>query len=303
MLLLRRPLACCGLALSLAGIASAQDGGIEVFAAEPLFAGGSRVSLSYIFESRGSLFAGSHEVADPLGRTARENRLVVGYDRGLSPNLSVSALVPLLTEELDSLAGDTESAGPGDVALIGKYRFHRRDWKRGTFNVAAVGGIEVPTGQTNEREGGVLLPPGSQPGRGAWNPFLSVSSNLSIGRYRLDASLFYKLNTEGAQEYEEGDFFAATVQGKYRFYHARYPGPTAGAKLGLQYRYQGRDERNGLRVTNSGGQELRGRAGITWHPAPNLDVSLTAELPLYRDFEGQQLALDFRSFLAFGLRF
>ena len=300
---LRRLFARCGLALSLAGFVTAQDGGIEVFAAEPLFAGGSRVSLSHIFESRGSLYAGSHEIADPLERAAREHRLVVGYDRGLSPNVSMSALVPLLTEDFDSLTGNTESAGPGDVALIGKYRFHRRDWKRGTFNVAAVGGIEVPTGETNEKEGGLLLPPGNQPGRGAWNPFLSVSSNLSIGRYRLDASLFYKLNTEGAQQYEEGDFFAATVLGKYRFYHARYPGPTAGAKLGLQYRHQGRDEMNGVRVTNSGGRELRGRAGITWHPAPHLDVSLTAEVPLYRDFEGQQLTLDFRSFLAFGLRF
>ena len=136
---LRRLFARCGLALSLAGFVTAQDGGIEVFAAEPLFAGGSRVSLSHIFESRGSLYAGSHEIADPLERAAREHRLVVGYDRGLSPNVSMSALVPLLTEDFDSLTGNTESAGPGDVALIGKYRFHRRDWKRGTFNVAAVG--------------------------------------------------------------------------------------------------------------------------------------------------------------------
>jgi len=282
---------------------TAQAGGVEVFAAEPLFAGGTRVSLSHIYETKGSLYRGSNEIPDALNREQDEQRLVLGIDRGVSTNFSVSALVPFVALDFDSDMGAADSAGLGDVALIGKYRFHREDWKQGTFNVALVGGLETPTGRTSEKDGGATLPPGLQPGKGSWNPFLSVSSNLSAGRYRLDGSAFYKLNTEGKQEYEDGDFFALALDGKYRFLHEQYPGPTAGVKLGLQYRHEGRDEQNGTSVVNSGSDELRVRTGLSWHPAPNIDFSFTVEIPVYRDFNGEQLAVDYRTFLALGLRF
>lgn len=47
------------LLLLLAPAVDAQDGGIEVFAAETLFASGTRVSLTHIYESKGSLRRGT----------------------------------------------------------------------------------------------------------------------------------------------------------------------------------------------------------------------------------------------------
>lgn len=293
------PVLCLSAALPI----SAQDGGIEVFAAEPLFSSGTRVSLTHIYETKGSLYRGSNEISDPLDRERDEHRVVLGIDRGLKPDLTVSALVPYVVLDFESDAGDADSSDFGDVALLGKYRFYEENWPQSTFNVAFIGGVETPTGSTSESEGGSRLPPGLQPGSGSWDPFVALSSNLSQGRYRLDASAFYKLNTEGAQDFDRGNFFSLSLDGKYRFWHEQYPGPTAGVKLGLQYRYEGRAEQDGTNVANSGSSEIRGRTGFSWHPAANIDVSFNVEIPLYQDFNGEQLALDYRTFLALGIRF
>ena len=49
--------------------------------------------------------------------------------------------------------------------------------------------------------------------------------------------------------------------------------------------------------------ELLLRTGLGWHPKPNWDVSLAFDVPLYQDYEGTQLGLDYRTFIAVGLRF
>jgi hypothetical protein len=291
------------LVLLVAGPAAAQDGGIEVFAAEPLFANGTRVSLTHIYESKGSLYRGSNETSNPLDLERDEHRVVLGLDRGLLPDFAVSALVPWVSKDFDSDAGDADGSGIGDVALLGKYRFHQTNFPRGTFNVSFVGGLELPTGTTSKREGGSRLPPQLQPGSGSWDPFFAFSSNYSVNRYRLDAGVFYKLNTEGTQDYEDGDFLSLSLDAKYRFLHRKYPGPSAAAKLGVQWRHRWRAEQDGSRLTNSGSDELRARTGVSWHPAPNIDFSFTVEIPVYQDFNGEQLALDYRTFLALGLRF
>lgn len=238
-----------------------------------------------------------------MNRELVEQRAVLGIDHGLLPYLTLSALIPWVSKDLDSNAGGADSAGLGDVALLGKYRFYKTDWKRSAFHAAVIGGIETPTGVTNERSGGSRLPPGLQPGTGAWNPFVSLSANLDIDRYRFDAHAFYKLNTEGAQDHERGDFFSLTVDGAYRFLHTKYPGPTASGKLALQWRHEGRAELDGSSQTNSGSDELRMSTGLSWHPAPNIDITVSYEFPLYQDFNGEQLGQDFRTKTAIGIRF
>lgn len=297
------PLICLCVALP----TSAQDGGISVFAAEPLFAAGNRISLTHIYEGKGSLYRGSNEVSDSDGQDLDEHldehRVVLGIDRGLLPDFTVSALVPYVRRDLDTDDGNSNSSGLGDIALLGKYRFYEQNWPQSAFNVAVIGGLELPTGITSERQGGMRLSPGLQPGSGSWDPFIALSSILSQGRYRLDAGAFFKVNAEGAQDFDRGNFFSFSLTGKYRFWHEQYPGASAGVKLGLQYRHEGRAEQNDVDVADSGSSEIRGRTGFSWHPAPNIDVSVLVEIPLYQDFNGEQLALDYRTFLAVGLRF
>ena len=296
---------CLGalLCTTLASNPMAQEGGIEVFAAETLFNRGTRVSVGHVYRSRGTLFLGDDEVSDPLDQTLTEHRVVTAIAHGVRRDLTLSALLPLVRRELDSNAGDVQNSGLGDVALLAKYRAYKRDWKRGAMHVSLIGGLELPTGDTGARGAGARLSPSLQTGAGAWNPFAGVSMNASFNRYRVDAIGFYKLNTEGAQGLEAGDFFSLETDFAYRFLHTKYPGPTASAKLGMQYRHSGKAELDGTTLGNSGSDEWFLRSGLTWHPAPQWDVTLALDVPLHQDFGGQQLGLDYRTFFAVGLRF
>jgi len=287
--------------------AFSQEGGIEVFAAETLFEQGFRISESHLYKRAGGLYSGSNRIGDPLGRLFEEHRAVTGIDYGLLPGLTLSALVPVVHKQQEQLNGGRSetlsSFGLGDIAFLGKYRIYKNDWKRSAFHFAIIGGLEVPTGATNARENGVRLAPSLQPGSGSWDPFAALSANLSLDRLRFDGLLFFKANTEGTQDFSDGDFFAAEVSAAYRFWHEKYPGPSASAKLGLQWRHHERAETRGQIVANSGAEETVLRAGLTFHPVPRMDLTLSVDVPVYRDFNGQQLGRDVRTFLALGIRF
>ena len=287
--------------------ASGQEGGIEVFAAETLFEQGTRLSASYLYKRKGHLQRGSGEVSDPQDRLFEEHRFVAGLDHGVLPRLTVSALLPVVYRHLRATTGGTrnhqEAFGLGDIALLGKYRLYKTDWPRSSLNLSLVGGLELPTGDTGAREDGVRLPPSVQVGSGSWDPFTALSANMSLNRLRFDALVFYKINTEGTQEFEDGDFLALETDVAYRFLHTVYPGPTAAARLGIQWRHQWRAEQHGVTLVNSGSDEILLRAGLGFHPVPGVDLTLSVDIPLYQDFRGEQLAFDVRTFFALGIRF
>lgn len=288
---------------TLSGRASAQAGGIEVFAAETLFAQGLRVSFTHFDERQSDLYRGSHKVFDPLGRKLVIRRDILGIDYGVRPDVTLSVLLPWVRRRATSIAGSSSSSGQGDMALLAKLRTHQQLWKQGAFNVAVIGGIEAPTGSTGERDAGLRLAPGMQPGGGAWSPFVAVSATLDIARLRFDAKGFYKRHGEGAQDLQRGDFVSLEVDAAYRFLHTRYPGPTASAKLGLQWRRQSRDELAGSQVAASGSNALWWRAGLSYHPTPGSDLSLSLDVPMHQHLHGTQLGLDRRLVVAVGLRF
>ena len=284
--------------------ASAQEGGIEVFAAQTLFEGGTRVTISHIYKRKGSFLSGTNEVIDPQLRLFEENRTVVSIDHGFTPDFAAVWLVPYVDRKMESVAAGTQRAtGIGDMAMLGKFRFWKKDWKRSTAQLALIGGVEMPTGKTHASAAGVRLPPGLQPGSGSWDPFIALSGNVSLDLFRFDASVFYKVNTEGAQQFDEGDFLSIQGSAAYRFLFTKYPGPTASASVGLQYRYQDHHKLAGVTVANSGSDELLLRFGIGVHPTPQWDVSVSVDVPIYQDMNGMQLAQDIRLFVGVGVRF
>ncbi len=286
----------------LLGGLSAQEGGIEIFAGETLFQEGTRVSLTEIYK-RKSLYDGSDQVRDPLNRTFEEWRTVVGVDYGVLPDVTVSALVPFVWRSQRQNGPDLSARGLGDVALLGKYRVYDKQWKGGGFNWAMVGGIEMPTGDTDATKNTMRLPPHVQVGTGAWNPFLASAVTYEQGRFRADGVLFYKFNQGGAQDLRKGDFLFLSGRVGYRFLHVKYPGPTLGASAGLIYRHEGKDRVSGQTQRNSGSDQLHLAVGLTGHPIPAVDLFLGAEVPLYQHFDGRQLGRDIALALKFGIRF
>ena len=286
--------------LSMAGV-SAQDGGIEVFSGHTIFESGSRVSLSHLYSSRGSLFIGSEEVPNPAARSMREHRAVLGFNHGLTPELSLSFLLPYVEKESSSPdpAENFQTRGLADAALLAKYRFFSEYWSQSAFHVSVIGGLELPTGSTKESAG--------QLGSGSVDAIAGLGLTLSLGRFRFDTHAIYKANNEGSGNLSEGDFLSIGSSFAYRFYHAQYPGPSASAKIGLSWRNEDPDELSGADLDNTGLRELRLRAGLVYHPYPEIDLVALVEVPIYGNYEsavgGDQLALDVRTFFGFGFRF
>lgn len=291
------------LILALATGLAAQDGGIEVFAGETLFESGFRVSLTEIVRERTDMFRGSDTIGNPLNQSVEETRSVLGFDYGFDREATLSLLVPYVDRDVN-LGGIRSSAdGIGDAALLGKYRIHKDEGHAETFNVALVGGLELPTGATDETLNGLRLQPAAQVGKGALNPFLAIASTYGQGRARFDGVVFYKHNTEGAQNRQDGDFFSASLSAAYRFLHFKYPGPTFGAKLGLQYRHEARAHFNGAPLPNSGADELLLTPALSIHPVPAMDMVLGARIPIYQHYAGTQLGRDLDFIFAVGWRF
>ena len=285
----------------------AQDGGIEIFAGETLFSQGTRVSLAHLYTQKTRLYDGSKRVSDPLDRKDIEHRTVLGLNYGLTSRITLAALLPYVDRRstyVDQFGlARAHGRGLGDVALIGKYRMYTQDWSQGSFNVAVIGGVETPTGDRKEHQDGRRVPADKQVGSGSWDPFGALAVTASQGRFRLDLVGFGKWNTEGAQSYDDSDVLSGTATLSYRFYHAKYPGPSHSVRLGAVWRHFTGAEENGHRVANKGGNQLLLRSGMTFHPSPEWDITFNVDVPLYQRYRGTQLGLDVRGSAAVGLRF
>jgi hypothetical protein len=296
-----------GLLILAAPRAPAQEGGIEIFAGETLFQHGTRISATVIHQRKTRLFHRADRVSDPLDRDWQENRLVVGVDHGVLPQMTLSMLAPLAARSLEQRAGTgtqrARAEGLGDISLLAKYRIFKMDWRRGSLNVSLIGGLELPTGETHDKENGVRLPPTFQLGSGSTDVFWALASNLSHKRFRFDGLLFHKINTEGAQDYEAGQKYVVEFDAAWRFLHVKYPGPTAAVKIGWRWKHEERGRQNGVHDPNSGYDQWFQRIGLGWHPKPNMDVTLSADIPLHQRYKGRQLAPDFSTALAYGIRF
>ena len=283
---------------------SAQEGGIEVFAGETLFDGGLRVSLTEIERSKRHRFSGSSKTPGTSGHSLDEHRSVLGFDYGMHRDVTLTALVPYVDRTLVSPGVESATSGLGDVALIGKYRLTHTEGRAMGFNWSLIGGAELPTGATDAKDAsGKRLDSSVQVGKGSLNPFVATSVTYGYQLSRFDATAFYKVNTEGAQKYEDGDFFSVSVSGAYRFLHYQYPGPTFGLRLGLEYRHQGRASLEGAAVADSGADEVIFSPALSIHPIPRMDMILGVRVPVYQHYQGTQIGRDLGLIFAIGMRF
>lgn len=273
-----------------------------------LFQEGTAIGETYIHVRRSRLYDGSDRVSDPTDRRFEANIFATNLSYGATPDLTLGLTVPYVEKDLkhDAVTGRLRlgDSGLGDLSALAKYRFLKIDGPRRTLQVSALLGLEFPTGETDERDGaGTRLPPPLQLGSGSFDPLFGVAATQVLGRFFVSGSVFYKLNLEGSQDFKAGDLLTLDLGGGYRFYQAKFPGPEAGASLGLSWEYAGRAQQDGDRVRDSGGNELFVGAGLFFAPRPDLVFRIGVQVPLYRDLHGQQLGTDVVATAGFEFRF
>jgi hypothetical protein len=128
-------------------------------------------------------------------------------------------------DEQGEVVARGDSAGIGDLTVLGQYRFLAN--RASGTELAAIAGFKAPTGRTGVRDQhGEEFEAEFQPGSGAWDGLFGLAATQRFGAVSLDAHVLYILTGEGTLDTDLGDRLHYGVALSYRIFGgARMGGP------------------------------------------------------------------------------
>lgn len=237
-----------------------------------------------------------------------ERLQVVQIPTILNYNLATDAVitlaVPYVIKEKKLVDGSHLAArGVGDIRLFGKYRFYRDDFPRGSKQMAATFGLELPTGATNKTKDGVKLLPPLQLGSGSVDPFFNVAAGWITAFHTVEGGVQFKYNSP-----HDGFRFGPVFNYDLSYSYSIYPGwPVPNAQLNLLLEFNGEHRepstnRSG-KVPNSGGDTIFLSPGIQYILFDNALVEASFQYPVVDQENGKQLNQDYRVLFGFRVLF
>jgi len=232
---------------------------------------------------------------------------VLGY--GVTGELAVFGALPYLDKALDltTPGGQRVSRstnGIGDARLFGRSTILREDAPGRTLRIAPFAGIELPTGDDDERDGLGRAPRPLQPGSGSWDPFGGVVVTCQTLDYQVDAQITYKANTE-ANDFEFGDELRFDTSLQYRLWPRELGPGVPGFLYGVietNLIHHGEDRISGARDPDSGGTRLFLSPGLQY-VTKRWVLEAIVQLPVVQDLNGTALDDDFTVLAGFRVNF
>lgn len=275
--------------------------------APPLFPGGALVSYNSVFATRDELAAANGNIPMTARPTFSHDGLF-NFTWGFYPNFDLTVLVPVVTNRFDmnALAGRPTLGGTGlgDVRLLVKYRFYRRDSERGTTQASLTFGPKIPTGGTSLREAnGLLLPAGLQPGSGSTDFFIAANWTytglFNIRRLVADEDFHSILRSQGTQKTRLGSEVESRFWLSYRPYESKNVAREWFIGPALTWVHMEDDRISGITQNGSGGDVLL--AGVTSYVGlrPGLHVWIGADWDVARS--SGALFMPIRRHISFGI--
>lgn len=236
---------------------------------------------------------------------------------GITDDLTLSARLPYVDrqniregeiEDGDAEAHDHgDSNGIGDLSVLAQYRFLARQ----TVDVSVIGGIKAPTGKTDVKDGGEKLETEFQPGTGSWDWLFGASASINFGRIGLHGNVLYNLTTEGSQNTEIGDAFFYNLgvvyslsSGEGEAHHGHdHSHLKWDIMLELNGEYREKNEIDGEKEDNSGGDVIFLSPGIRISSSDKWSLFLSVGKSIYDDFNGRQTDVDSRLVGGIGFAF
>ncbi len=228
---------------------------------------------------------------------------------GATEKLALFGVFPYLDKELKVTTpmgrrtrGDS---GIGDFTFLARYTVGQWDYPGETLRLAPFAGLQVPTGEDDERDSLGRLPQPLQLGSGSWDPIAGTVFTWQTLDWEFDTSASYKLNTE-ANDFEFGDVFRLDLSFQYRLWPWTLEGPEEDEDdddaeespqyvpgffygvLECNFIWQDRNEISGSRNRDSG--------GFTWFLAPGIQyvtrrfiLEAAVQLPVVQELNGNAL--------------
>jgi len=232
--------------------------------------------------------------------------LVGGY--GITGDLAVFGIVPLLYKslELDTPDGRRTRGdeGLGDISVFTRYTIWQRDLPSQTVRIAPFTGVEIPTGEDDEKDSQGRLPQPLQLGSGSWDPFLGVVGTWQTLNRQIDASLSYTFNTR-ANNFQFGDVARFDLSYQHRLWPQQLgigvPSYVYGV-LENNLIWQDRNEVSGKKEKDSGGTAWFLSPGIQY-VTKRMVIETAVSLPVIQDLNGDALKNDFTGRVSFRINF
>jgi len=157
------------------------------------------------------------------------------------------------------------SSAIGDLRIFARYYLYSKNKTGQMVRVAGLGGLEFPTGPTEIKKNGIILPQPLQPGGGSWNPFGGLVFTRHTLAWHLDAAATYTKNTTDENSgLNRGDELLLSLSNTYRLIPWKMK-MVSGFIFGLveqNVRWTGKSEIGDLTQPNTG--------GVIWSILPGL---------------------------------
>ena len=211
---------------------------------------------------------------------------------GATPDLALFAIFPYIFRgvELTNPSGkriDKNDNGIGDLNLIARYTVYSRDYPSGTFRLAPLAGVKLPTGDDD-------LEPITTDSIDF--QFGGVSTiTWDFGRHEIDADVIYRIKTE-AENFEKGDDLLYDLAYEFRVYPWTLPEVGAPDFLYLVAEANGlfsqKSSLNSNTINDSGGHMLFLSPGLQFATKRYI-LESSIQLPVVQDLNGSQVKTDF----------
>jgi hypothetical protein len=231
---------------------------------------------------------------------------VLGY--GVTGDVAVFGVLPYLDKELDVTTPGgrvtRDTSGIADARLFGRYTAYKADASGRTFRIAPFLGVELPTGDDNDRDSLGRLPAPLQLGSGSWDGFGGIVLTYQTLDYQIDAQASYTLNTE-ANNVEFGDQAGLDASLQYRIWPRELDAGVLGflyAVLEGNFLYADNNEINGAKDPDSGGTAFFLSPGVQY-VTKRWIIEGIVQLPVYQNLNGAALEDDFAVRVGFRVNF
>lgn len=232
---------------------------------------------------------------------------VLGY--GATSDLALFGVLPYLDKELDLTTPGGQrmtrsTNGIGDVPLFARYTVFQKDLPGRNLRIAPFLGLELPTGDDDDRDSFGRLPQPLQLGSGSWDPFGGVIATYQTLDYQVDAQLSYKANTK-ANGFESGDEFQFDASLQYRLWPRELGAGVPGFLYGVietNLLHQAKNEISGTNDPNSGSTKLFLSPGLQY-VTKRWILEAIVQLPVVQDLNGTALKDDYSVRAGFRVNF
>lgn len=244
----------------------------------------------------------------PLDRELNVWVLPVVGVYGITEKLAVFGIVPVLDKKLDvdtSMGRKTRStSGPGDITVLARYIIWKKDGPGQTLRIAPFFGLEVPTGEDNNKDSLGRLPQTLQLGSGSWDPSVGIVITRQTLDWQIDGSALYKFNNE-ANNFEFGDAARLELSYQHRILPQKLEFGVPAfvyAVLENSLTWQDNNKVDGVDDRNSGGSSWFLTPGIQY-VTKRFVAEAAVQLPVVQDLNGEALENDFTAILSFRVNF